>query len=463
MASQSGSESSTMSSQIEANSPDDAADISEKQQKANIKLVVSCRLAPTDQGRITAIEHSATALINQLFLPKETHRSTEGFQEAIWPELGQPEFQSEMVKKITLTLWPLSRIGQMEGRSGSQVLIAYFSASNLSDCHSRPLIIKTLDKRKSDKLGIEYNNALSVECFVNDRKDGFAMPIFFEPDQVGYQILWSICSVSSPIKTEQGSGELVFFVDDLRTPLKRGSHSRAGKVISAALELLSSFHRRAGSETASSLEIKQEYKVYLREMWPEDSSKWGEKWEAVWASREEQYLPNDRTKYNPLWIIDKLLDMKIDMHLGAIHGDLHPGNIILGEKDAPTIIDFGWACDKSHIAKDFVLLECNLRFLTLQTELPEQEIEAFAKWIGWNASQPSVGKYLNARMKLIQDVRNKAAAVFPQGTDWDREYIAPLLLVAVGLLRFAPQLGNQLAAIRFVESAACYLARQFGW
>jgi len=53
------------------------------------------------------------------------------------------------------------------------------------------------------------------------------------------------------------------------------------------------------------------------------------------------------------------------MFLGAIQGDLHPGNIVYTRGGRPAIIDFGWASDKAHVAKDFVLLECNLRFLFL--------------------------------------------------------------------------------------------------
>lgn len=172
-------------------------------------LRVSCRLELTDQGRLKAIEQSAEQLLRQVFSPKIDPRPVWDVQEAVWPELGFSEFKDHLEPgEITLTLWPLSRIGQMEGKSGSLVLIAYFSTASLKEHHSRPLVVKTLDRAKSQKLGEEHENALSIKPFAYDRKDDFAIPIFFEANSCGFQILWSICSVSAPVtrNCHRGSG-----------------------------------------------------------------------------------------------------------------------------------------------------------------------------------------------------------------------------------------------------------------
>jgi hypothetical protein len=87
-------------------------------------------------------------------------------------------------------------------------------------------------------------------------------------------------------------------------------------------------------------------------------------------------------------------------------------------------------------------------------------LEAFVDWIAWDSPTPSgLGDYLDERTRLIRRLRGKAAEVFPEDTDWDREYIVPLFLVAFGLLRFAPQLGNQQAAVQFVLALTRYIAR----
>lgn len=98
--------------------------------------------------------------------------------------------------------------------------------------------------------------------------------------------------------------------------------------------------------------------------------------------------------------------------------------------------------------------------MTLRTEVRGDEIESFSTWIAWDQTPPAdLGAYLKGRVDLIQRLRRKAAEVFPSGTDWDREYLVPLFLVGLGLLRFAPQLGNQQAAVRFVVAAAAYLTQ----
>lgn len=429
-------------------------------------LRVSCRLELTDQGRLKAIEQSAELLLRQVFSPKIDPRPVWDIQEAVWPELGFSEFKDHKPGEITLTLWPLSRIGQMEGKSGSLVLIAYFSTASLNERHSRPLVVKTLDRAKSQKLGEEHENALSIKPFAYDRKDDFAIPIFFEADRCGFQILWSICSVSAPVTKETVTGEAVpkIAIDDLRTPLKRGSDERVAKVVTSTFQLLRNFHTRAGLAFSEVAEIKSEYEPYLRNIWTSSGSSWGKNWEGVWGARSDRQVPatGSPAKINPLWVLDRVLNMKFELFRGAIHGDLHPGNVILRDDEMPAIIDFGWARDRAHIAKDFVLLECNLRFLTLRAELRSEEVQNFSGWIGWKKPIPDgLNKYLKGRATLINKIREKASEVFPSGTDWDREYVIPLFIVAMGLLRFAPQLGNQQAAIYFVESTATYLAEKF--
>lgn len=48
--------------------------------------------------------------------------------------------------------------------------------------------------------------------------------------------------------------------------------------------------------------------------------------------------------------------------IGAVHGDLHPRNIILDRKHQLYLIDFAWSHRARHILIDYVLLENSLRF-----------------------------------------------------------------------------------------------------
>jgi hypothetical protein len=418
----------------------------------------------TEEQRLNAIESSAQELLAKVLNPQDPGDipgEVWNIREAVWPALGLREFRESRVRSVKLTLLPLSRIGQMEGKSGSLVLIGYFSAEELGSLHSHPLVIKTLDRTKSDKLGVEYSNALSIKPFAYDQKDSFAIPIFFDQRQEGYKILWSICSPSGPIwRGDAGPGTPTprFEVDDLRKPLVQGDNERAGATLAATFDLLRNCHTRFNTASVEERAVGQEYDWYLREL----GEIWGREWQEVWGSEDVQIIGGSRA-VNPLWLVNRLKHMRYGMFLGAIHGDLHPGNIVLTPSGQPAIIDFGWAQDKAHVAKDFVLLESNLRFLTLRPQVNPEEAERFADWVAWDSPPPAgLNDYLQGRIGLIERLRQKAAEVFPKGTDWDREYVVPLFLVALGLLRFAPQLGNQQVAVRFVLSSAEYLARVIG-
>jgi hypothetical protein len=150
---------------------------------------------------------------------------------------------------------------------------------------------------------------------------------------------------------------------------------------------------------------------------------------------------------------------------GAIHGDLHPRNVILGEKSEPFLIDYGWARDSQHVAKDFVLLECNLRFVTLPPEIPEKDVLAMCTWLSMRDAPPSVtDPVCEVRCELIRTVRRSLVSVIaesPKGAApqlfWITEYVAPLFLVALGLFQHLPNYSNQLAARLTVLSLATYI------
>lgn len=412
-----------------------------------------------EQCRKEAIQLSARQLLARIRTQPSSH-SVWSLQEAVWPALGLPEYCGMQDKAVRLTVLPLSRIGQMEGKSGSLVLIGYFSFEEADTLCSHPLVIKTLDRTKSNKLGDEYKNALSIKPFAYDSKDNFAIPILFDEAQAGYRILWSICSATGSVpraSPASGTASPAFEVEDLRKPLSGGDNEQAGMAFEAAFDLLGNCHRRFGTASVDEVGVGVEYEWYLREL----GTVWGDGWVETWGTTDEKFVPDAEVQtINPLWVVDRLKPLRFTLFRGAIHGDLHPGNIILKKTGMPTIIDFGWAQGKAHIAKDFVLLECNLRFLTLRTELREDEVQRFSEWVRWGDTPPAkMGGYLQGRVKLIERLRQKAMAVFPDGTDWDREYVVPLFLVAVGLLRFAPQLGNQQAAVRLVLSTAAYLTQ----
>ena len=196
-----------------------------------------------EANRENAIRRSAEQLLAKMWMPPATNAAWT-IQEAVWPALGLPEYREKRGRAVKLTLLPLSRIGQMEGKSGSFVLLGYFSFEEAGTLCSHPLVIKTMDRTKSAKqLADEYKNALSIKPFAYESKDHFAIPIHFDEDQGGYGVLWSVCSATGSVprvSPEPGAAFAAFDVHDLRKPLKDADDEKAGAAIEATFNLLGS-------------------------------------------------------------------------------------------------------------------------------------------------------------------------------------------------------------------------------
>lgn len=433
--------------------------------------MINTRVDWPEADRVQAIGAASTRLLSKM--AKDPGAACVwSLPDVVWPSLDPKSITEGWLKNVTLALVPLSRIGQMEGKSGSLVLVGRFW-SEAERRPSHPLIVKT--RRKSGLgalLSDEWKRARAAKPYTYDRKDSFAIPIAFDDEDPCYEVLWSLCMPSIRESEAPTIDPSIFpTVSDLRTllafsPQRTGDldaekHSHVATILEGTYALLRNLHRASVTGGGSALPRDTrafgiEYDWYLRRYGLGPEGLWGPEWIAVWAPPSERLIHD---AINPMWLIERLRAETATMHIGTVHGDLHPGNVILRDGDAPALIDFGWSASEAHIAKDFVLMECNLRFLTLRSQVAEAELAAFAGWSAWEAPFPVLASdHLSRRTDLIQRVRKAAQQVFAKDTDWNREYLAPLFIVAFGLLRFAPQIGNQNAAIRFIESLAQHLA-----
>ncbi len=240
-------------------------------------------------------------------------------------------------------------------------------------------------------------------------------------------------------------------------------HAKATQVLKTTYRLLRNLHRTSAVAGSHHLERTErtfgaEYDWYLRGYDFEGRGRWGPEWGEVWATPSE---PRVRHGTNPLWLLERVKALRTSMQVGQVHGDLHAGNVILRDDDVPAIIDFGWSAERAHVARDFALMECNLRFVTLRPQVADEQLDRFAGALAWDREPvPAFTGYLGMRWELIKVVREAARAVFAEDTDWSREYLVPLFLVAFGLLRFARQIGNQRAAVLLVERLATLLSAE---
>lgn len=424
--------------------------------------MIDVQFEGTEPARLQAIRGSAMRLIAKIANPNK-EGCVWNLSESLWPALSMSDYAGRPVKNLTLRLVPLSRIGQMEGKSGSLVLIGFFAdADDKHRPHSHPVVVKTLSVSHRDKLREEYDNAQSIKPFAYDQKDSFAIPIDFDNEQQDYHVLWSIFSPSDAIWPGGVSDPTTttLKVQDLRAPLESGDNNAAQPILDSAFRLLSNLHHRLNRAQSEERQFGDEYARYLRKL---DDDVWGREWKEAWGQSTTQHIEDAGGHFaNPFWVLEQIRIVRKPMYIGAVHGDLHPGNIVLAAGQ-PRIIDFGWAQDGAHVAKDFVLMECNLRFHTVRPQLSQSDVYGLSDWIEWDAPVPGcLGVYARGRVDLIQRLRNIAKATIQRDgheTDWNWEYLVPLFLVAFGLLRFAPHLGNQQAAVRFVLALATHIER----
>jgi serine/threonine protein kinase len=226
----------------------------------------------------------------------------------------------------------------------------------------------------------------------------------------------------------------------------------------SAFEFLWPLHQRGGTAKRKRRRFDDEYEPQLRKI---DSADWAKKWRTCWGSDEESRARDFGEEWeNPFHVLAKTRSIEAELFCGGVHGDLHPKNIVFS-RDTPTIIDFGWAKGDAHIAKDFVLFECNVRFVTLPASVSYHEVDAVSSWISFDEEAPKVTcPDLRGRLELVSLLRAKARRAFPDDTNWDLEYVVPMFMVAIGLLKHSNDFSSQVSARRHVLRLAQYVAER---
>lgn len=111
-------------------------------------------------------------------------------------------------------------------------------------------------------------------------------------------------------------------------------------------------------------------------------------------------ITRDHRLPNPLAHYDELLDRKVDGTLSTLHGDFHLGNILIGHKQAPFLIDFEQA-RSGHTLFDWASLETSL--------LATVVAPAFGD--SWEAARRALGLITNLQPPLMADLSD--AVLYP--------------------------------------------------
>ena len=383
------------------------------------------------------------------------------FRRQTWPALKGLDPTDDINPVLVLT--PLDRLGVPLGLSGSHVLIGYFTVQEDDRLlrPSRPFIVKyEVPKGGRDKLKEEDENAATVEVYLSQNVEQFALPLYFEETPSSCSVLWAPFASSEWLEASGYIKRLKLKkIRDLFSVLRDNEYPTAKKVVDQVYKMLRQLH--ASREELMHISLYTHYQWYLRGI---DTDEWGESWRRIWGSGDEVH-EFGLTWANPLNVLKHIKTLeKFGVNCGAVHGDLHPRNIILGVDSRPNIIDFGWTRDEAHVAQEFVLLECNLRFVSLHADVSMEDMIALARWIGLHDEEPvDIDERCSGRLDIIRLIRKHAKkVVFRSGVSitkesWLIHYTIPMFLVALGLLKHLAGFDNQVATRLHVLSLATHV------
>ena len=136
---------------------------------------------------------------------------------------------------------------------------------------------------------------------------------------------------------------------------------------------------------------------------------------------------------NPIYAFNPLLDNYLNGTVSTIHGDLHPGNIMIGPNDSAFLIDFAHARD-GHTIFDWVTLEISLLSDFVLPTIGEdwdavrEALSAYAQ-LNAQTNNDNFRGAVHSAMAALVPVRQTAKFLLAEGR-WS-EYFTPLVFCAL--------------------------------
>jgi len=337
-------------------------------------------------------------------------------------------------------LVPLSRLGAAQGYSGAKVFVGYFADKKNRYLPSRPLVVKVGTWAELDE---ELHRARAWPPHAQGENSSFAWPWKLYPIPAAISepheavLIANFTSIDS---LDMVPTRYDLRIEDLWKQLT-GSDSSAdlARTLRSVYELIHGVHRHGKVVCERRTFVYGDlYDRYLRRL-----------------TKERRQIPvrlfgdqpttqlYGRSWPNPLCTVDALLRLTCEGAIGPTHGDLHPKNVVLDKSGRPRIIDFGWATPSSHVVVDYVLMELNLRAVTLTPHVPATSTMALARMLSTDDPSPNADDECRWRSDLVRNGIWKSLKDADIIRDWEREYLVPMLIVAFGLLWFLDSAKSQ--------------------
>jgi hypothetical protein len=350
-------------------------------------------------------------------------------------------WREERISRLKrIDLISMEHLGGVAGYSGSQLFVAALRATNTRgrNIESQPLLLKLVENNAAtaEKLRAELHRYDTIRHQLPGR--AHSRPIGTSPRAGMHSATRMVWSEFVDEKTISG---LPFGPPtELRHVLEQNRWRVATDSIRAAYQILSQAH--IGS--ISTICYYRHYTPYLRLA-------------KGWLPRLRQAVGNENsinvlgaTVSNPLVLLDIIHRRPAlttgTAHLSAVHGDLHPKNILVGEVFKACLIDFGWANPTFHTIVDFVFMEASLKFFRLPWHIPRCDLVPFERSLA-DDLQPTFASRcgpLRSAFDLIRSIRKFASPYIDTSANhwFVRQYLIPLFFVTVGLFPYAATIVN---------------------
>jgi len=378
----------------------------------------------------------------------------------IWSKAADAGIQYD---NVDVTVMSLDRIGAPQGESGAKVvLVVYRSTTDGEEYFSPPLVLKIGERRKLDA---EFKSKTDFPTVDARFKLRFAIPIALYPDNGTNE---SLAVLAAPFLSEEGTPKEEFRHKDLWRHLDCEDEfnpakiaRRMGKIegyINQTTGLMNYIHMDCKGSPVSlndkrsdSVLYKDAYKWYL---WNSGTFQ-AATYPALFGTESTVDMLGKKWQ-NPYVAIDKVLSMVHCPAMGFVHGDLHPKNIVIDHAKMVNVIDFGWYYDNAPIVVDYILLDINMRAMTLPTRFLYEDVMKIAAYLHPDHPIASdVADPIQKRMGII--LRSLWEPLLDRGafskTEWYNEYLIPFFIVAYRHLAFLRSAKNQIALLATVLSA----------
>lgn len=397
-----------------------------------------------------------------------------------YKEIFGREIENFTLDNIVVRLFPLSRFTPSVGYSGADIFVIRFEYGHQvfggkKTPKSSPMIVKI---GNAEKLQIEEGFRVYLEAEAENMhslKQFLSLPFtLVKTNSGGKAVLFTKFEVKSLVEEEAA-----YKHQDLWRLLHE-EYSSDDKVNTALKETLDGLkHLHNVEKGFLEMTYAQALGSYARGLPPIKYSEQGQKAFRQIDSVFKEYGEIESASGR---LFKRILqsDRKMQWRVSAVHGDLHPKNIVKGLNTK--IIDFGWAQKKAPTLLDYLLLDINLRASTLSPYANRNTVIRMCKTLSWvDIASPNIDmsdcSFCKSHMnflegyiwKPISDIFDEIIEGESTGDSsqqwkqerkielWNQQYIIPLFVLSYALLKYLDDTTNQTALIQLVKSCTSHI------